>query len=185
MRERHLRRRPDHRQPHLRQHGTGHRPWRRRGHLQRLLSAPGTEQPPELPDHRHHRRRPARGLAGRQHARHDLPHRCLRQRRLRPRRRGRGRGLPRVAGGDDRQPGQAVFDVPFTPPAGLPIVTATATDPQGNTSEVSAAAPGHPGGADAVRSRGSRSAADLSRPRRAMASPCTTRMPGRSTRRGT
>ena len=32
----------------------------------------------------------------------------------------------------------AVFNVPFTPPAGLPIVTATATDPQGNTSEVSA-----------------------------------------------
>ncbi|MFI5454651.1 MAG: FG-GAP-like repeat-containing protein [Isosphaerales bacterium] len=34
--------------------------------------------------------------------------------------------------------GQAVFDVPFTPPAGLPEVTATATDPGGNTSEVSA-----------------------------------------------
>jgi len=34
--------------------------------------------------------------------------------------------------------GQAVFDVPFTPPAGLPAVTATATDPEGNTSEVSA-----------------------------------------------
>ena len=34
--------------------------------------------------------------------------------------------------------GQAVFDVPFTPPAGLPIVTATATDSGGNTSEVSA-----------------------------------------------
>jgi hypothetical protein len=34
--------------------------------------------------------------------------------------------------------GQAVFDVPYAPPAGLPIVTATATDPQGNTSEVSA-----------------------------------------------
>jgi hypothetical protein len=34
--------------------------------------------------------------------------------------------------------GQAVFDVPYTPPAGLPIVTATATDPSGNTSEVSA-----------------------------------------------
>ena len=33
--------------------------------------------------------------------------------------------------------GQAVFDVPFTPPAGLPIITATATDPEGNTSEVS------------------------------------------------
>ncbi len=34
--------------------------------------------------------------------------------------------------------GQAVFSVPFTPPAGLPFVTATATDPDGNTSEVSA-----------------------------------------------
>ena len=35
--------------------------------------------------------------------------------------------------------GQAVFDVPFTPPVDLPVVTATATDPDGNTSEVSAA----------------------------------------------
>jgi hypothetical protein len=34
--------------------------------------------------------------------------------------------------------GQVSFPVPFTPPAGLPIVTATATDPFGNTSEVSA-----------------------------------------------
>ncbi len=33
--------------------------------------------------------------------------------------------------------GQALFAVPFTPPAGLPVVTATATDPEGNTSEVS------------------------------------------------
>jgi FG-GAP-like repeat/FG-GAP repeat len=32
--------------------------------------------------------------------------------------------------------GAAVFDVPYAPPAGLPIVTATATDPEGNTSEV-------------------------------------------------
>jgi len=32
--------------------------------------------------------------------------------------------------------GEATFAVPFTAPAGLPIVTATATDPQGNTSEV-------------------------------------------------
>jgi len=32
--------------------------------------------------------------------------------------------------------GQAVFDVPYSPPAGLPTVTATATDPEGNTSEV-------------------------------------------------
>ena len=34
--------------------------------------------------------------------------------------------------------GQAVFNVPYSPPAILPTVTATATDPQGNTSEVSA-----------------------------------------------
>jgi hypothetical protein len=37
--------------------------------------------------------------------------------------------------------GQVVFTVPFTAPAGLPIVTATATDPQGNTSEVTAVRP--------------------------------------------
>ena len=37
--------------------------------------------------------------------------------------------------------GQAVFAVPFAAPAGLPIITATATDPQGNTSEVSAQRP--------------------------------------------
>ena len=37
--------------------------------------------------------------------------------------------------------GQVVFAVPFTAPAGLPIITATATDPQGNTSEVSALRP--------------------------------------------
>ncbi len=34
--------------------------------------------------------------------------------------------------------GQAVFNVPFAAPAGLPVITATATDPQGDTSEVSA-----------------------------------------------
>jgi hypothetical protein len=34
--------------------------------------------------------------------------------------------------------GEAVFAVPFTPPPGLPIITATATDAQGNTSEISA-----------------------------------------------
>ena len=32
--------------------------------------------------------------------------------------------------------GQALFDVPYAPPADLPILTATATDPLGNTSEV-------------------------------------------------
>ena len=35
--------------------------------------------------------------------------------------------------------GQVIIAVPFTAPAGLPIITGTATDPQGNTSEVSAA----------------------------------------------
>ena len=34
--------------------------------------------------------------------------------------------------------GQAIFTVPFTAPAGLPVITATATDPLGDTSEVSA-----------------------------------------------
>ena len=34
--------------------------------------------------------------------------------------------------------GQAIFDVPYTPSAGMPVVTAAATDPEGNTSEVSA-----------------------------------------------
>ena len=34
--------------------------------------------------------------------------------------------------------GQAIFNVPFSPPANMPYLTATATDPQGNTSEVSA-----------------------------------------------
>ena len=34
--------------------------------------------------------------------------------------------------------GESVFVVPYTPPTGLPFVTATATDPEGNTSEVSA-----------------------------------------------
>ncbi len=33
--------------------------------------------------------------------------------------------------------GQVTFAVPFTAPAGLPIITATATDPHGNTSELS------------------------------------------------
>ena len=37
--------------------------------------------------------------------------------------------------------GQATFAVPFTAPAGLPVITATATDPQGNTSEVSSLRP--------------------------------------------
>ena len=38
--------------------------------------------------------------------------------------------------------GQVSFAVPFTAPAGLPIITATATDPQGNTSELTALRPG-------------------------------------------
>ena len=38
--------------------------------------------------------------------------------------------------------GQASFAIPFTAPAGLPVITATATDPNGNTSEVTSLAPG-------------------------------------------
>ncbi len=80
--------------------------------------------------------------------------------------------------------GQAVFSVPFTAPDGLPIVTATATDPQGNTSEVSAQ---RRASLEAPRKtcvwfRNSRS---RSRPRRAMASQSKIPMQGRSTRYGT
>ncbi len=71
----------------------------------------------------------------------------------RPRRRGRGAGLPRVAGGDDRRPGPGRLRRPVHPPAGLPVVTATATDPEGNTSEVSALRRAVLEVADAVRSR--------------------------------
>ncbi len=38
--------------------------------------------------------------------------------------------------------GAVIFAIPFSAPAGLPDITATATDPQGNTSEVSALRPG-------------------------------------------
>jgi hypothetical protein len=38
--------------------------------------------------------------------------------------------------------GAVTFAIPFSAPVGLPILTATATDPQGNTSEVSALRPG-------------------------------------------
>ena len=41
--------------------------------------------------------------------------------------------------------GQAIFAVPSRRRPGLPIITATATDPQGNTSEVSALAGRTPG----------------------------------------
>ena len=37
--------------------------------------------------------------------------------------------------------GEAIFNIPFSAPEGLPVVTATATDPDGNTSEVSVARP--------------------------------------------
>ena len=80
--------------------------------------------------------------------------------------------------------GQAVFDIPFTLPAGKPMVTATATDPQGNTSEVSA-----------LRTTSLRAphrqlagfpvSLCSSRPPRATASPSKTLRPGRSTRPGT
>jgi hypothetical protein len=38
--------------------------------------------------------------------------------------------------------GRVTFAVPFSAPAGLPIITATATDPQGNTSEVTSVVSG-------------------------------------------
>src|SRR5262249_58351341 len=44
--------------------------------------------------------------------------------------------------------GVATFDVPYTPVAGEPWLTATATDPQGNTSEVSPARRVTPTGLD-------------------------------------
>ncbi len=68
-----------------------------------------------------------------------FPHRLLRQRRrYNPDGSGEAQDyLGSLEVTTDSQ-GQVVFAVPFTPPAGLPIVTATATDPQGNTSEVSA-----------------------------------------------
>ena len=71
---------------------------------------------------------------------------------------GRSPDLPRIVGCDDRRQGQAVFDVPFTPPPGLPVVTATATDLQGNTSELSA-----------------QRRASLQAPRRSTASPLVSR----------
>ena len=40
--------------------------------------------------------------------------------------------------------GQVIFDVPFKVPADKPIVTATATDPEGNTSELSPRTPRQP-----------------------------------------
>ena len=79
--------------------------------------------------------------------------------------------------------GQVVFPVPFTAPAGLPIVTATATDPEGDTSEVSdlrratlEVPPGSfrvPAGQALVFSPASGDVIAL-----------RTRMPGRSTRHG-
>src|SRR5262249_45412207 len=38
--------------------------------------------------------------------------------------------------------GEATFAIPFRAPAGLPFITATATDPEGNTSEVSSSLTG-------------------------------------------
>jgi hypothetical protein len=53
----------------------------------------------------HHCRWQATRLAGGKQAQHDLSHRYFRQLRLRSGRCGRGRGLSRVAGGHNRQPG--------------------------------------------------------------------------------
>ena len=80
--------------------------------------------------------------------------------------------------------GQAGFEVPYAPPPGLPVVTATATDPLGNTSEVSAVRR-----ADLQAPRRSSASLPVSRnlslPPPAMASPCKTRMRGHSIRPGT
>ena len=133
------RRQPDHRQSHLRQHGTGHRPRRRRGDRQRHLAAPGTRTTSRTS--RSSSRPPtARSRAGWAAARPTRPSASISSPAPPTTRRvGRGRGLPGLAGGDDRRDrARSIFAVPFTAPAGLPIITATATDPQGNTSEVSA-----------------------------------------------
>ncbi len=82
------------------------------------------------------------------------------------------------------QAGQAVFAVPFTPPEGLPVVAATATDPQGNTSEVSALRQAFLEGPARYRAAWLRGRRKSSRRRRAMPSRGRTRTPGRSTRPG-
>ncbi len=74
--------------------------------------------------------------------------------------------------------GDAAFDVPFAVPAGLPILTATATDPAGSTSEISPIRPAT-FAAPIGRDMSSRNSHLTSRSARAMDSPWTTRMPRR------
>ena len=105
-----------------------------------MRSAPeqGPEQLPELPDHRHHR--PSGQLGGWLGG--STPDTSFRIDFFASAAYGpgvgRSRGLPRIDGRDDRRERGGRFAVPFTAPVGLPIITATATDPEGNTSEVSA-----------------------------------------------
>ena len=74
-----------------------------------------------------------------QYTGHGVPHRVLRRRTQATARAARGGqdflGSLEVTTNKD---GQVIFDVPYSPPAGLPVITATATDPEGNTSEVTA-----------------------------------------------
>ncbi len=60
--------------------------------------------------------------------------------------------------------GQATFDVPFSAPAGMPVLTATATDPFGNTSEVSAERRAARWDSDAGVALGRRSGGEFLRP---------------------
>ena len=80
--------------------------------------------------------------------------------------------------------GQVSFAVPFTAPAGLPILTATATDPQGNTSELSSLRQGtlQVPSASLARCRTNRW---RSRPSRGAGSRSRIPRPGRPTRCGT
>ena len=109
------------------------------------------DQPRAL--HRHHRRRPAPGLAGREHARHDLPHRFLRQRRLRAGGLGRGRGLPGLAGGDDRRDGQASLRRPLHGAGRAADHHGHGHRPPGQHLGSLGPSPGDLAGAHAVRSR--------------------------------
>ena len=78
--------------------------------------------------------------------------------------------------------GQAVFDVPFSAPADLPYLTATATDPVGNTSEVSALRLEPPDTHDGGLARPGSSF--QFRPSRVKAAELEIRMPDRSIRCG-
>ena len=81
--------------------------------------------------------------------------------------------------------GQAFFDVPFTPPAGHTRRHRHGHRSPGQYLGGLGPAAGRLQAPATVHSPGPRSAGRSSRPRPAMASPCRTRMPGRSTRPGT